>query len=110
MRGIRRACALLLFAGSAGQAAACVALAGPSFLNRCDHVVVVRHETRGADCGFGRGIAGPIRPGGTMHNPILAGCYVEYAYCEHRAWVAGQCGSDAPRPAKRRKPYARDLR
>jgi hypothetical protein len=86
-----------------------VALAGPPFLNRCGHTAEVRHETRGADRNFGRGVAGPIRPGGTAHNPILAGCYVEYAYCEHRACVAGRCGSDEPRPARRRSP-ARDLR
>jgi hypothetical protein len=109
MENIVRVFALLLFAGSPGQAAACVVLGGPSFLNRCDYAVVVRYETYGADCSFGRGVAGPIRPGGTKHNPILVTCYVEYAYCEDRAWVAGQCGFNAPPPARRRS-YARDLR
>jgi hypothetical protein len=93
-----------------GEAAACVVLDGPSFLNRCDYAVVVRYETQGADCNFGHGVAGPIRPGGTAHNPILAGCYVEHAYCEHGAWVVGQCDFGTPRSATRRRSYARDLR
>jgi hypothetical protein len=101
---------LLLFTGSAGQTAACVVLDGPSFLNRCGYAVVVRYETQGADCNFGHGVAGPIRSGGTTHNPILGGCYVQYSYCEHRAWVAGRCDFGTPRPAKRRRSHARDLR
>jgi hypothetical protein len=112
MRSICRAFVFLVFFGPASQAAACVVINGPSFLNHCSYTVMVHYDTQGGDCNFGtygHGLAGPIRPGGTAYSPILGGCYVRYSYCEHRAWVAGQCGFGTPRPARRRS-HVRDLR